>query len=367
MKTFRFLAIMAATALVLTGCNKEKFQTPDLRTFDLQGHVASMTLSYETVTFDVNGNVNTREMQVKRDDQNRIKRYKLKPEFAEGDMLQNDRYYYDENGNVRKIKMKRYAGTSTIKFIYDEKGVLTKSEKKCSAEGEEWKEVATYEITETDSEGNWTKRKVHRTYEGIEQAPEDVVEERVITYYDKDAIKNAAKQEVAVQDDDDEDEDEEDEDEAEELVAPKKIEEAPKAIEPAKPSGSLSKFMNGGPGDQAFFTGKINNKYAVHLSLWWNWGRDGIVMTWIEGAYYYDSTKNGLKNYLTLYEESHQGNHLVISEMNSKGSVTGVFDGRIKGNVYEGTFIRTKDGKTMPFKLNYVGDQGHGKFVEQDM
>jgi hypothetical protein len=106
---------------------------------------------------------------------------------------------------------------------------------------------------------------------------------------------------------------------------------------------------------EAYWTGKIDGKYAVHMSLWWD--DDNLF-----GAYYYDKTANGLKNYLTLTGEA-TGKHIVMAEQNSKGMVTGYFDGNINGNVYQGDFIRAKDGKRMSFSLNYVTCENDGSFV----
>ncbi len=106
---------------------------------------------------------------------------------------------------------------------------------------------------------------------------------------------------------------------------------------------------------EAYWTGKIDGKYAVHMSLWWD-GSD------LYGAYFYDKTANGLKNYLTLTGEA-SGKHVVMTEQNSKGMITGYFDGNINGNVYQGDFIRAKDGKRMSFSLDYVSCENDGSFV----
>ena len=137
---------------------------------------------------------------------------------------------------------------------------------------------------------------------------------------------------------------------------------------PKRDIGTLSSFFSEQGRAAAYLVGKINNKYAVHMTLWWHVGRnvyEGEVayIYSLEGAYYYDSTKNGLKNFLTLYEDAIDRNHVVISEYNAKGDVTGTFDGKVKGNIYEGQFIRAKDGKRMPFKLTYVDCENNGSFV----
>lgn len=151
---------------------------------------------------------------------------------------------------------------------------------------------------------------------------------------------------------------------AEEEIAPKK-------------KGTLAKFFGlRWQGDaEAYLVGKIDNKYPVHMSLWWEVeGHEGYYdpetdsykrtyMFGVRGAYYYDKT-GSVKNYMTLQENNINKNHVVISEYNSKGKHTGTFDGRVKGDVYEGSFIRAKDGKRMPFKLTYVLDKNNGKFVK---
>lgn len=141
---------------------------------------------------------------------------------------------------------------------------------------------------------------------------------------------------------------------------------------PKRDIGSLKSFFSDEGRGTAYLVGKINNKYAVHMSLWWHVGRDvyeGDVayIYSLEGAYYYDSSKNGLKNYLRLYEDVIDKNHVVISEYNNNDDITGVFDGKVKGNVYEGQFIRSKDGKRMPFKLTYVDNENNGSFVSPEM
>lgn len=52
-----------------------------------------------------------------------------------------------------------------------------------------------------------------------------------------------------------------------------------------------------------------------------------------------------------------------MTEQNSKGMITGYFDGNINGNVYQGDFIRAKDGKRMSFSLDYVSCENDGSFV----
>jgi len=117
---------------------------------------------------------------------------------------------------------------------------------------------------------------------------------------------------------------------------------------------SAKDFVDNQDGE-AYWTGTIDGKYAVHMSLWWS---DSDLF----GAYYYDKTANGIQNNLKLTGEG-SGNHVIMAEQNNKGTVSGYFDGNINGNVYQGAFIRTKDGKRMPFCLNYVSCENDGSFV----
>jgi len=157
----------------------------------------------------------------------------------------------------------------------------------------------------------------------------------------------------------------------EEIIEAESVE--PVVETPKRDIGSLKSFF-GYKSNEAYLIGKIDNKYAVHMSLWWYVGhnyeyndatgeQEVAYLYTLYGAYYYDSTKNGLKNYLELSEDMIDKNRVIISEYNKNGDLTGTFDGRVKGNVYEGQFIRAKDGKRMPFKLTYVDNENNGKFV----
>ena len=113
-------------------------------------------------------------------------------------------------------------------------------------------------------------------------------------------------------------------------------------------------FMDDESGE-AYWTGKVDGKHAVHMSLWW---KDSNLL----GAYYYDKIANGIHNYLKLTGEVIE-NHVVMTEQNKYGVVTGRFEGDITGKVYQGNFIRAKDGKIMPFSLNYIGCENDSSFV----
>ena len=119
--------------------------------------------------------------------------------------------------------------------------------------------------------------------------------------------------------------------------------------------------------DCVFLQGLIDNKYPIHMTIRTNGGRGGEMfgpyLEWLEGAYYYDKVTNGKENHLNLEQFSFDSsnNHLVLVETNSDGKETGTFDGYAKHDVYQGTFIRKKDGKKMPFALKVT--QNDGSFI----
>ena len=170
---------------------QQKFQSADLRFHELQGHVSSVKYDEVTISFDIDGNQirteDDRFYETTRDDQGRRILYRVKDEYAKGDFWVYIEYRYDGFGDLTECEAEYYEAGSTTRYLYDEKGQLAKTISDWDAEGEEWKEVSTYKILETDSEGNWTKRSVHTEIEYLdwdeEVEPEDRVEKRVITYY----------------------------------------------------------------------------------------------------------------------------------------------------------------------------------------
>lgn len=96
-----------------------------------------------------------------------------------------------------------------------------------------------------------------------------------------------------------------------------------------------------GKGDVFSFTGKIDNKYAVTMSL-------SINENGIYGTYYYNA--KGSNNQLYLYGGISESSDIVLLEFNSEAEQTGTFFGRIVDNTFSGTFTNNARVE-MPFSL----------------
>lgn len=103
------------------------------------------------------------------------------------------------------------------------------------------------------------------------------------------------------------------------------------------------------------YTGKINNKYPVHVIIGANRST---------GAYYYD--KSGVDNYLRLrinrFDE--ETGEFSADEFNEKGERTGSFEGRITPQGIEGEATILISGKTMPFA--FAAYEGEDAFPSTD-
>ena len=96
-----------------------------------------------------------------------------------------------------------------------------------------------------------------------------------------------------------------------------------------------------GKGDVFSFTGEINNKYAVTMSL-------SINENGIYGTYYYNT--KGSNNQLYLYGGISESSDIVLLEFNSEAEQTGTFFGRIVDNTFSGTFTNNARVE-MPFSF----------------
>ena len=183
MKTMKFLAIMAVFVTVFSGCGKKSYLSEDLRLRDLYGNVESVTMNYWTDYFDENGVNVTPNMLIERDSKNRIIRYAFNNGENDGDMYLEERFEYDEKGNVSKYEKDMYEGGISGKCFYDKEGHLEKMYADGYAEGDNWVSETKYTILEKDEHGNWTKRNVHNMFEYNNEVEEsDEVEEREIKY-----------------------------------------------------------------------------------------------------------------------------------------------------------------------------------------
>lgn len=89
------------------------------------------------------------------------------------------------------------------------------------------------------------------------------------------------------------------------------------------------------------FTGKINGKYAVRVTINTNTGT---------GSYYY--TKYGPGNSMSLQITSFTGSHISMNEYNPQGEYCGSWSGTFRNGIYSGTGDYL--GKTMPFYLTQI-------------
>lgn len=176
------------------GC-KDGYQTPDLQTYHLRGHVKSVVVNaynlgeeddkycMEHIEFDDNGRrVIDSDFTIKRNSEGFI--------MLIDDGMEGEGYEYDANGRVTTQK---YWDTSTqiertIKFngddnpleseIYGEPDFENNGNDKPYGKNK-------YEYLKTDSHGNWTLRSVERIETSYIPYGEDRewMEERVIEYY----------------------------------------------------------------------------------------------------------------------------------------------------------------------------------------
>lgn len=89
------------------------------------------------------------------------------------------------------------------------------------------------------------------------------------------------------------------------------------------------------------YVGKIADKYEITMDLEFV---NGIAT----GSYYYGSGKNGSLQLCGKEKE----NHLILEERNSKGKITGRFDGILDGLSYYGTFTNLNTGKESEFVVD---------------
>lgn len=103
--------------------------------------------------------------------------------------------------------------------------------------------------------------------------------------------------------------------------------------------------------------GKID-KYPIimEISVW------GHGTNIIGGFYYYK--KNGPKNTIEVSEDQNlqngDGQKPILQEIEKDGKITGTFYAQFwDGEVMHGTWIRSRDGKQMPFSLKVVKRNWH--------
>ena len=190
----RFSLSYLCALLCLCGC-KDGFQSPDLQTYNLRGHVKSVVINAynfgeeedkyckEQLEFNNNGKrFIDSGISVKRNSEGYII-------FIDGE-LNGEEFEYDSNWRVTSRK-DWSTSTQIERFIkFDSDGNPIESEIYGEPDPENNGKDKPfgknkYEYIETDSHGNWTMRSVKRIESSYSSYGEDRewMEERVIKYY----------------------------------------------------------------------------------------------------------------------------------------------------------------------------------------
>lgn len=150
------------------------FTSPDRQRLDVRGNVVKLvvhsadyyksTSSYleqewkkESYVFDRNGKASPKERGDKESRNEKGQLVKVVNKLPDWEITTCDTYKYNVNGFVESIISKNL-GYSETSFEYDSNQNCISSKKKLVSEGTEEVSVVTYQILETDSIGNWTKR-----------------------------------------------------------------------------------------------------------------------------------------------------------------------------------------------------------------
>lgn len=177
------------------------FTSPDRQRLDVRGNVVKLvvhsadyyktTSSYleqewkkESYVFDKKGKASPKERGDKESRNEKGQLVRVENVLPDWGITTCDTYKYNVNGFVESIISKNL-GYSETSFEYDSNQNCISSKKKLVSEGTEEVSVVTYQILETDSIGNWTKRSVKMVVNsyGDEDVQEtDMLEWREITY-----------------------------------------------------------------------------------------------------------------------------------------------------------------------------------------
>ncbi len=177
------------------------FTSPDRQRLDVRGNVIKLvvhsadyyktTSSYleqewkkESYVFDRNGKASPKERGDKESRNEKGQLVRVENVLPDWGITTCNTYKYNADGFVDSIISKNL-GYSETSFEYDSNQNCISSKKKLVSEGTEEESVVTYQILETDSIGNWTKRsaKMVVNSDGDEDVQEtDMLEWREITY-----------------------------------------------------------------------------------------------------------------------------------------------------------------------------------------
>lgn len=177
------------------------FTSPDRQRLDVRGNVVKLvvhsadyyktTSSYleqewkkESYVFDKKGKASPKERGDKESRNEKGQLVRVENVLPDWGITTCNTYKYNADGFVDSIISKKL-GYSETSFEYDSNQNCISSKKKLVSEGTEEVSVVTYQILETDSIGNWTKRsaKMVVNSDGDEDVQEtDMLEWREITY-----------------------------------------------------------------------------------------------------------------------------------------------------------------------------------------
>lgn len=177
------------------------FTSPDRQRLDVRGNVVKLvvhsadyyktTSSYleqewkkESYVFDKKGKASPKERGDKESRNEKGQLVRVENVLPDWGITTCNTYKYNADGFVDSIISKNL-GYSETSFEYDSNQNCISSKKKLVSEGTEEVSVVTYQILETDSIGNWTKRsaKMVVNSDGDEDIQEtDMLEWREITY-----------------------------------------------------------------------------------------------------------------------------------------------------------------------------------------
>lgn len=177
------------------------FTSPDRQRLDVRGNVVKLvvhsadyyktTSSYleqewkkESYIFDKKGKASPKERGDKESRNEKGQLVRVENVLPDWGITTCNTYKYNADGFVDSIISKNL-GYSETSFEYDSNQNCISSKKKLVSEGTEEVSVVTYQILETDSIGNWTKRSVKMVVNsyGDEDVQEtDMLEWREITY-----------------------------------------------------------------------------------------------------------------------------------------------------------------------------------------
>lgn len=182
------------------------FTSPDRQRLDVRGNVVKLvvhsadyyktTSSYleqewkkESYVFDKKGKASPKERGDKESRNEKGQLVRVENVLPDWGITTCNTYKYNADGFVDSIISKNL-GYSETSFEYDSNQNCISSKKKLVSEGTEEESVVTYQILETDSIGNWTKRSVKMVMDsesllggGEKETHEtDMLEWREITY-----------------------------------------------------------------------------------------------------------------------------------------------------------------------------------------